>query len=319
VVTNLPGQLLFYEPFDYENFGSPVTSNTPANWAFGGSNPNDLNVATGSLFCPDLAAPLGHSVTNGGAGLGVRRLFGTNLSSGVIYVSALFRVNDLGYGTLLGSTAATGFQVGALTAADNTSFRLQVMVKSNSPAGYLLGVQKGGTGVAPTYDVTERHAGDTVFVVGKYDFTVSPNAVSLWINPTASTFGAVEPTTGFLSQTNGTDGYTIDRFNMRQNTATSVLAAMQWDEMRVGLSWASVTPPLTDAPTVLTSSLRLTNGAFQFAYTNLSTQSGTVYASTNLTNWATTGTATQISSGLFRFTDPAATNYPRRFYQLRSP
>jgi hypothetical protein len=189
-----------------------------------------------------------------------------------------------------------------------------------SPSAYVIGVQKGGTGATATFDTTERHAGDTVLLVGKYDFTVSPNGVSLWINPASSTFGAAsEPSTGFLLQTTGTDGYIIDRFNMRQNTAASVPAAMQWDELRVGLSWASVTPPSSEAPTVLSSPTRLTNGAFQFSYTNSSSQTGTVYASTNLTNWAVTGTATQVSTGLFQFTDPTATNYPRRFYKLRSP
>ncbi len=314
VVTNLPSQLLLYEPFDYPNIGSPVSSNTPANWDYCCSGANDLKVVAGSLSCPSLAASLGNSVTNGGAGLGVRRLFGTNLSSGVIYVSALFRINDLGYSTWNG--AAT--PVGMLTAPVNTSHPLQIIVKSNSPSGYLFGVQKYGG--SATFDTVERHAGDTVFLVGKYDFTASPNAVSLWINPASPTFGApAEPATGFISQTSGTDGLTIDRFNMRQNTVVSVPAAMQWDELRIGPSWASVTPPSSEAPRLLTSPTLLPDGAFQFSYTNGSTQTGTVYASTNLTTWAATGTATQVSTGLFQFTDTAATNSPRRFYQLRSP
>jgi hypothetical protein len=181
-------------------------------------------------------------------------------------------------------------------------------------------VQKGGTGATSTYDPTEHHAGETFFLVGKYDFTVSPNSVSLWINPASSTFGlASEPTTGFLSTTTGADGYTIDRFNMRQNTATSVPAAMQWDELRIGTSWAAVTPLPPPVPTTLTNLWRLGNGAFQFAYTNTAAQPGSVYASTNLLNWLPVGVATQISSGLYQFTDTTATNYPRRFYQLRSP
>jgi hypothetical protein len=317
VVTSLPSTPLFYEPFDYPHIGIPVSSNTPANWAYGGNNPNDLNVADGSLAYPNLATPIGNSVTNGGAGLGVRRLLGTNLSSGVVFVSALFRVNDLGYGSWNGAAA----QVGALTATDSTTFRLQILVKSNSPSGYLIGVRKGGTGTTDTYDTVERHAGDTVFLVGKYDFTTSPNSVSLWINPAASTFGApAEPATGSLSQTTGTDGYAIDRFNMRQNTAVSVPAAMQWDELRVGLSWTSVTPSSPDAPTRLNGPTLLMNGPFQFDYAN-STDSrlGTVYASTNLTNWAAIGTATQVSAGQFQFSDSAASNFPHRYYKLRSP
>jgi hypothetical protein len=45
---------------------------------------------------------------------------------------------------------------------------------------------------------------------------------------------------------------------------------------------------------------------------------GSIYASTNLTNWAAIGAATQILSGLYQFTDLAATNYPIRYYRLRS-
>jgi hypothetical protein len=316
LVTNLPAQPFFYEPFDYVDIGKPVSSNTPANWALGGTGTNDLNVASGSLSYPGLTASLGNSVTNGGIGLGTRRLFGRNLSSGVIYFSALFRMTDLGYGIWNGLAT----QVGALTATDSSSFRLQVLVQSNSPAGYLIGLRKGGTGFATSLDTIERRAGDTLFLVGKYDFTVSPNAVSLWINPHPTTLGvAVEPTSGFLFQTSGADGYVIDRFNMRQNTAASVPAGMQWDELRVGDSWAAVTPPSAETPTWLTSPTRLTNGAFRFAYTNYSTRTGTIHTSSNLAHWSVFGTATQVATGLFQFTDPTATNYPRRFYQLRVP
>jgi hypothetical protein len=255
-------------------------------------------------------------VTNGGNGLGVRRLFGTNFNSGKVYFSALFRINNLGFGAWNG----LGSVLGALTATDNTSFRLQVVVKSNSPSGFVIGTQKSGTGATTTYDATERHAGDTLFVAGKYDFTVSSNSVKLWINPNPITFGAVaEPSNGFITATNGTDGFTIDRFNMRQNAASgssSVPASIQWDELRFGLTWASVTPPA--APVVIASLKRLANGSFQFGYTN-NGMSYSVYASTNLINWSSVGSATQSAPGLYQFTDAKATNYPRRFYQLRSP
>jgi hypothetical protein len=128
-----------------------------------------------------------------------------------------------------------------------------------------------------------------------------------------------EPGTGFIRATNGTDGFTIDRFNMRQNAATgssSVPASIQWDELRFGLTWASVTPPAP--PAMLTNLKRLGNGAFQFGYTN-NGLSYSVYASTNLIQWGSIGAATQSLFGLYQFTDTNATKYPRRFYQLRSP
>ncbi|PYJ08584.1 MAG: hypothetical protein DME25_01105 [Verrucomicrobia bacterium] len=284
-------QLLLYEPFAYTNIA-------------------------GNLAYPGLAPSVGNSVTNGGAGLGVRRLFGTSVSTGALYFSALFRINDLGYGAWNGASSYAG----ALCANDNTSFKLGVMIKSNSPSGYIHGVQKSGTGAVVTWDTTEHHAGETVFLAGKYDFNVSPNAVYLWINPNPSTFAsASDPTNGYISASSGTDGFTLDRFNMRQNTATSVPAAMQWDELRIGTTWAAVTPVPPPIEVALASVTKLTNGAFQFSYTNSAGSNVSVYASSNLVNWTSLGAATLVSPGLYQFTDTAATNYPRRFYDLRSP
>ena len=314
ITTNSPGQLFLYEPFNYSNVGGSVSSNTPANWAYGGTGANDLNVAPANLSYPGLPLSVGNSVTNGGAGLGVRRLIGATVSGGAVYFSALFRINDLGFGTWNGAST----QAGALTATNTSTFQLQVMVKSNSPSGYVIGVQKGGTGFTTVFDNTERHIGETLFLVGKYDYTVSPNSVSLWINPPSSSFGASEPA-GSLSTTTGTNALPIDEFNMRQNTTVSVPAAMQWDELRVGTTWNQVTP-LGPPPalTFLTGWARLANGAFRFDYTNASS-SLSVYASTNLTNWLPIGAATLSAQGVFQFIDADATNYPRRFYQLRAP
>jgi hypothetical protein len=150
----------------------------------------------------------------------------------------------LGFGSWNG--AAT--QVGALTASDNTSFRLQIMVMSNAPSSYVIGVAKGGTGSTVTFDSTPHDEGETVFLVGKYEFTSSPNPVSLWINPNSSTFGGGSEPGGFISETSGTDGFAIDRFNLRQNTAASVPGTMRWDELRFGTTWADVTPAAVPEP-----------------------------------------------------------------------
>jgi hypothetical protein len=310
-VVTQPPQLILYEPFDYANIGSPVSNNTPQNWTFGGTGANDLNVIARNLSCAGLAHSVGNSVTNGGAGLGVRRLFGTSANSGVLYFSALFRINDIG--TTWNGAAS---QVGALTATDNVSFRLAVMVES-SPAGYRIGVQKGGTGATPTFGSAEFVAGETVFLAGKYDFTTSPNLVHLWINPNPSTFGSTtEPDNGFITAGTGTDGFEIDRFNIRQNTTTSVPAVMQWDELRIGRTWSDVTPPL---PPLITDIRKLPGGAFQFRYRQGGAQTYSIYASINLIDWTAIGSAAQVAPGVYEFVDQAATNLPQRFYQLRSP
>jgi hypothetical protein len=110
----------------------------------------------------------------------------------------------------------------------------------------------------------------------------------------------------------------IASFVFFQRNATEP-AAMLADELRIGPTWASVTPPPSATLSTLTGLTSLGNGAFQFAYTNNSGQPSSVYASTNLVVWAAIGAATQISPGLFQFTDTNAASYPRRFYQLRWP
>ena len=317
--TSLTSKPFLYEPFDYSNIGGPVSSNTPPNWTnnVAAGVTNDCLVTAGNLSFTGLAASVGNSVTNGGVGLGIRRFLGTNINSGTIHLSALFRINDLGYGT--GGWTGASAQAGGLCATDNSSFRLQIMVKSNSPSGYLIGVQKGGTGASATFDTTERHANETVFLVGKYDFEASPNTVTLWINPSPSAFlTSVAPTNGIIWTNSGTDGFAIDRFNMRQNTATTVPAAMQWDELRFGSSWADVTPTAAPVITQLTNTAKLNGGQFQFTCTNSNGKPGVVYTSTNLFYWTPLGSPTQVSAGVYQFTDTTASNHIRRYYQLRT-
>jgi len=64
---------------------------------------------------------------------------------------------------------------------------------------------------------------------------------------------------------------------------------------------------------------RLADGTFQFTYTNGSGRAYSVYGSTNLSTWDAIGAATQVSPGLFQFSDPAGTSAQQRFYELRSP
>jgi hypothetical protein len=75
--------------------------------------------------------------------------------------------------------------------------------------------------------------------------------------------------------------------------------------------------------TALTGTKRLTNGACQFCFTNSVGALFGVLATTNpalpLSNWTALGGVTEVAPGQFQFTDPQATNTPRRFYRVRSP
>jgi hypothetical protein len=59
------------------------------------------------------------------------------------------------------------------------------------------------------------------------------------------------------------------------------------------------------------STASYTNGAFQFSIAGQSGQTNIIQASTNLLNWVPIYT----NVGSTNFTDPSATNYPRRFYR----
>jgi beta-galactosidase len=66
----------------------------------------------------------------------------------------------------------------------------------------------------------------------------------------------------------------------------------------------------------------LTSGGsnqFELMFNGISNASFSVWASTNLVNWAWEGAATEINPGQYRFLDPASANAPCRFYRISAP
>ncbi len=74
---------------------------------------------------------------------------------------------------------------------------------------------------------------------------------------------------------------------------------------------------------ILRNPTMLSDGAFQFAWTNTPGSVNIVLSTTNpalpLANWTVLGGASETSAGQFQCTDTQATNSPRRFYRVRSP
>jgi hypothetical protein len=81
----------------------------------------------------------------------------------------------------------------------------------------------------------------------------------------------------------------------------------------------------TNVPGKIKTIIKLGNGSIQIGFTNVTDAVFPVLATTNLSqsvsNWTTIGFATEspVGSGQFPFTDTQATNYPQRFYRIRSP
>ncbi len=80
-------------------------------------------------------------------------------------------------------------------------------------------------------------------------------------------------------------------------------------------------PPAS--PIALANAGNLSNGSFQFAFTNTPGAFFGVLAATNsalpLSNWTSLTGLMELSSGRFQFTDSQATHNSRRFYRVRSP
>ena len=135
----------------------------------------------------------------------------------------------------------TGF--GSTTGASVTVFSPRVFIKSGTTANtFQLGVLNttGGTPApTPSYS-TEFPIGTTVLVVVKLNASVSPMQASLFINPTP---GAIEPSASVASSA-GTNSFSnfASIFLRQTGSASAGTGNIQFDEFRVGSTWASVTP-----------------------------------------------------------------------------
>lgn len=135
----------------------------------------------------------------------------------------------------------TGF--GSTTGASVTVFSPRVFIKTGTTANtFQLGVLNttGGTPApTPSYS-TEFPIGTTVLVVVKLNASVSPMQASLFINPTP---GAIEPSASVASSA-GTNSFSnfASIFLRQTGSASAGTGNIQFDEFRVGSTWASVTP-----------------------------------------------------------------------------
>jgi len=98
-----------------------------------------------------------------------------------------------------------------------------------------------------TYDSTVYALNTPVLLVGRYDFVAGTgnDTSALWINPASATFGAGAAPTATLTSSGGTDMTAISQFLLR-GAAGSPVAKV--DELRVGTTWASVTPAAAAVP-----------------------------------------------------------------------
>jgi hypothetical protein len=184
--------------------------------------------------------------------------------TGIGYFSFLLKVSDtIGLSTNANGDYFIGF--GATSGASITNLAARTFVKKASGNKFQLGILNttGGT-VAPTFGPSLYEIGSTILVVVKLDNTVTPIAASIYVNPLP---GAAQPA---ATVTNNQGTSSLSNFAsvyIRQaGTASSGTGNLQIDELRIGGTWADVTPAGITAPTVIASTAGLT-GFNQFVGT----------------------------------------------------
>ncbi len=231
-----------YEPFNYTvgTTAGGITNGTSSNNWTTHSGSGSISVTSGSLTYTGLQASTGNKIrmpgANGTTSADINRA--TTVAGSVAYYSFLLNVADntqLGTGgdyfTGFGGTAGTGV----------TTFFGRLNIKSvNVGANYRLAISNT-TGGTPTFTdfASDLSFGATYLVVVKYDFNgASPDIATLWVNP--SSLGGTEPG-GSVSNNSGTANQTTFASIFLRNTTATPKADI--DEIRVGASWAEVTPP----------------------------------------------------------------------------
>jgi hypothetical protein len=225
------------------------TNATGSYWSSAGPAGTNISIVTNNLSVPGLATSTGGAIQFGVAnGPSARFNLPDNVTGGTTYYSLAFQVTDLGaLGTGGGFFAA--FNNGSGNQAGTPSVIGAGVQTRLSGSGFNVGLKKAGGG--SLFDTVVHAVGETLFVVGSYTFntnSATDDVANLWINPDLASFGNGSAPAPTLSSATGSDfgGSAIASFVVFRRGDTSAAlqpAAMLADELRIGGSWSSVTPP----------------------------------------------------------------------------
>lgn len=230
-------------------------------WFQAGPNSGLANqpvIQANSLSVTGLASASGNSVKFGGTG-GMAARFqmipaGSSITTGTTFYSFALKLTDL---TALSSSGVfwAGFNN---SAGFQTTTPLAVGTRiytRAAGAGYNLGLSKASSTASEwVWDNTVHAVNEIIFLVGSYTCNIAAtndDVSSLWINPAPATFGRATAPPPTLTTSAGADisSYVLRSF-LIMNRDPNEPAAGLIDEVRVGASWASVTPPGVTPPTL---------------------------------------------------------------------
>ncbi|MBW7895258.1 MAG: PEP-CTERM sorting domain-containing protein [Opitutaceae bacterium] len=236
VFTGLIHAQIVYDPFDYtvgQTLAGQALSGTSA-WAALNTGTAPV-IATDSLVVPGLATPSGNSVSFAGGNIQEALLSFPAISSGSIYYSFALRLTGLPTAATYTFALATG----------TSTYGTALWIKPNG-SGYQIGVSQRSD-LAAVYDSTVYDLNTTLFIVGRHEYVTVPenndDISGLWINPSSGDYGSAYAPDPTLTSIGGLDRGFTDHFLLR---GASGSPAGNFDELRIGTTWASVTPAVPE-------------------------------------------------------------------------
>lgn len=212
-----------------------------------------IDIIPGNLSYPGLQAPIGNKVYILGNNTQLSRDVNhpITISGSVVYYSAIIKILD---STNLNSSAVNYFLHLATTSGNSgvTVFPARLGIKKGTTEGtFNLAIANNSVSATTGYTINDIDLPfDTpVFVVVKFD--MNANTAYLWVNPTD--LGQNEPS-GFVQNNTSTNtANTIASICIRNgwdNTNQCGTPKAEIDEIRVGETWALVTPTAQSVNTI---------------------------------------------------------------------
>ncbi|MBS1493246.1 MAG: T9SS type A sorting domain-containing protein [Bacteroidetes bacterium] len=244
---NLCFSQIFTETFNYT--ADPVNGlATQSGGLWTKLNSGDsILVTSGNLNFPGLTTSTGNNVSYGGSGTDYYRAF-TNQTSGTVYASFILRITDISLQTTNG-----GYTIGFMENGSTTVFGATLWIRNNTASGttqFNLGINPRTTAGNTVWSPSVLDEGTPYLIVIAYQIVpgATNDSVKLWINPTS--FNGAEPYPTLMAANTLTDLTTgVQKIFMRQD-ASGTTPTLTIDEMRVGTTWADVTPSVITGETI---------------------------------------------------------------------
>ncbi|MEE9406949.1 MAG: T9SS type A sorting domain-containing protein [Polaribacter sp.] len=230
-----------YESFDY-TVGTDLIASTDWQDASTSSTANNIQVVAGTMGNPfnvgEFPNPVGAMVNLVGSGSDPYIGFNAT-STGTLYASFIFSPTDI---STMTDTTDGGYFVALAESGGSFRSRLYIRQTAADNTMYELGVSESGS--ATNFDTTLSYTpGEQTFIVMSYE--LATNEIKVWANPDPATFEGT-PGTANLSHTSSSTAVDLGRFILRQDS-TGETPSINFDELRIGTSWAQVTPKMATA------------------------------------------------------------------------